>query len=83
MEKNTKAQRSTFTVLFYLNTSKRRKDGTCPIVGRITVDANSVQFSRKIDLSSSDWDAKKGRAKKERKELMEINRKLDRLEKQV
>ena len=36
MEKNTKAQRSTFAVLFYLNTSKRKKDGTCPIVGRIT-----------------------------------------------
>ena len=36
MEKNTKAKRSTFAILFYLNTSKRRKDGTCPIVGRIT-----------------------------------------------
>ena len=83
MEKNTKAKRSTFAILFYLNTSKRRKDGTCPIVGRITVDANSVQFSTKINLSSPDWDAKKGRAKKERKELSEINRTLDRLEKQV
>lgn len=83
MEKNTKAKRSTFAVLFYLNTSKRRKDGTCPIVGRITVDANSVQFSTKINLSSPDWDAKKGRAKKERKELSDINRTLDRLEKQV
>lgn len=83
MEKNTKAKRSTFAILFYLNTSKRRKDGTCPIVGRITVDANSVQFSTKINLSSPDWDAKKGRAKKERKELSDINRTLDRLEKQV
>ena len=83
MEKNTKAKRSTFAILFYLNTSKRRKDGTCPIVGRITVDANSVQFSTKINHSSPDWDAKKGRAKKERKELSEINRTLDRLEKQV
>ena len=50
MEKNTKAKRSTFAVLFYLNTSKRRKDGTCPVLGRITVDANSVQFSTKINL---------------------------------
>ena len=83
MEKNTKAKRSTFAVLFYLNTSKRKKDGTCPVVGRITVDANSVQFSTKINLSSPDWDVKKGRAKKERKELSEINRTLDRLEKQV
>lgn len=83
MEKNTKAKRSTFAVLFYLNTSKRKKDGTCPVVGRITVDANSVQFSTKINLSSLYWDARKGRAKKERKEFTEINRTLDHLEKQV
>lgn len=83
METETSIKRSTFATLFYLNTSKPRKDGTCPIVGRITIDAKSVQFSTKINLSPSDWDAKKGRAKKERKELAEINRTLDRLEEQV
>ena len=83
MKTKTSIKRSTFAILFYLNTSKPRKDGTCPIVGRITIDAKSVQFSTKINLSPSDWDAKKGRAKKERKELAEINRTLDRLEEQV
>lgn len=83
MKTKTSIKRSTFATLFYLNTSKPRKDGTCPIVGRITIDAKSVQFSTQINLSSSDWDTKKRRAKKERKELAEINRTLDRLEEQV
>lgn len=83
METKTLIRRSTFAVLFYLNTSKPRKDGTSPVVGRITIDAKSVQFSTKINLSPSDWDTKKGRAKKERKELTQINKTLDRLEEQV
>lgn len=83
METKTSIKRSTFAILFYLNTSKPRKDGTCPIVGRITIDAKSVQFSTKKNLSPSDWDTKKGRAKKERKELVQINKTLDRLEEQV
>ena len=83
MKTKTPIKRSTFAILFYLNTSKSRKDGTCPIVGRITIDAKSVQFTTKINLSPFDWDAKKGRAKKERKELAQINKTLDRLEEQV
>lgn len=83
METKTSIKRSTFAILFYLNTSKPRKDGTCPIIGRITIDTKSVQFSTKINLSPSDWDTKKGRAKKERKELAQINKTLDRLEEQV
>lgn len=81
--KEYKSQKKHLYCLVLSQYVQTQKDGTCPIVGRITVDANSVQFSTKINLSSSDWDAKKGRAKKERKELMEINRTLDRLEKQV
>lgn len=83
MKTETSIKRSTFAILFYLNTSKPRKDGTCPIVGRITIDTKSVQFSTKINLSPSDWDSKKGRTKKERKESAEINRTLDHLEEQV
>ena len=83
MGTKTSIKRSTFAVLFYINTSKPRKDGTCPIVGRITIDSKSVQFSTKTNLSPSDWDTKKGRAKKERKELVQINKTLDRLEEQV
>ena len=30
-------KRSTFKILFYLNTSKQKKSGMCPVMGRITV----------------------------------------------
>lgn len=49
METKTSIKRSTFAILFYLNTSKPRKDGTCPIVGRITIDAKirTIQYKDK------------------------------------
>lgn len=83
MEIKATIKRSSFAILFYLNTSKQRKNGDCPIVGRISIDGKSVQFSTKINISSSDWDTKKGRAKKGRKELAEVNKTLDRLEKRI
>jgi len=36
--------RSTFNVLFYLNTSKKKKSGCCPVMGRITVDGSMNFF---------------------------------------
>lgn len=83
MEIKATIKRSSFAILFYLNTSKQRKNGDCPIVGRISIDGKSVQFSTKINISPSDWDTKKGRAKKERKELAEVNKTLDHLEKRI
>ena len=40
-----KTNRSTFAILFYPNTSKTKKSGACPIVGRITVDGKNTTFS--------------------------------------
>lgn len=37
--------RSTFSVIFYLKKEKLKKDGTNPIMGRITVDGTMAQFS--------------------------------------
>lgn len=42
--------RSTFSILFYLNTSKKKKSGKCPLVGRITVDGKSTAFSTGLEL---------------------------------
>ena len=49
--------RSTFGILFYLNTSKTKKSGKCPIVGRITVDGKSTTFSTGLDILPEQWDA--------------------------
>ncbi len=65
--------RSTFAVLFILNRSKMKKNGLCPILGRISIDAKAVQFSTKLDVAPSDWSAKLGRTINSR----EINNRLD------
>ena len=37
--------RSTFKTLFYINRPKEKKNGKCPIMGRITIDGEQVQCS--------------------------------------
>ena len=37
--------RSTFKTLFYINRSKEKKNGKCPIMGRFTIDGEQVQYS--------------------------------------
>jgi hypothetical protein len=36
--------RSTFGLLFYINTGKTKKSGKCPVMGRISVDGKSTSF---------------------------------------
>jgi site-specific recombinase XerD len=72
--------RSTFKILFYLNTSKRKKSGLCPVMGRITVDGGIAQFSLKEDAHEAHWDAQKGRVKGKTREQIELNRKIEQTE---
>lgn len=72
MQKN----RSTFGILFYLNTSKTKKSGKCPIVGRITVDGKNTTFSTGLELSPEQWDAKAGLMAGQSKEAKDINRQI-------
>ena len=58
MERN----RSTFSILFYLNTSKKKKSGKCPIMGRISVDGESKAFSTGMDILPNEWNAQDGLA---------------------
>ena len=70
-------KRSTFKILFYLNTSKRKKSGLCPLMGRITVDGQIVQFSLKEDVHPDCWDSKKERATGKTHRQAELNRKIE------
>lgn len=54
--------RSTFSILFYLNTSKKKKSGKSPVMGRISVDGKSTAFSTGIDILPCEWNALKGLA---------------------
>lgn len=49
---------STFAVLFYINRQKIKKNGMCPLMGRISINAEIAQFSAGIDIDPSLWDAK-------------------------
>ena len=50
-------QRSTFKVLFYVK-RQSEKSGQVPIMGRITINGTMSQFSCKLTVRSSLWDAK-------------------------
>lgn len=54
--------RSTFSILFYLNTSKKKKSGKCPVVGRISVDGKNTAFSTGMDILPDDWNVSTGLA---------------------
>ena len=50
--------KSTFNVLYYLKRNAIRRDGSMPIVTRITVDGIIAQFNTKLEIQPSDWSVK-------------------------
>ena len=64
-------------VSFYLKKDEVKTDGTCPVIGRLTVGETSVKFSMKFDAPLSLWDTAAGRLKGKSKEATEMNGKLD------
>ena len=69
--------KSTFSTIFYLKRQAVRKDGTVPVMGRITVDGTQTQFSCKITIDPKVWDTKSGRATGRSAAAIEANRMLD------
>ena len=52
--------KSTFSVIYYLKRQVVKKDGTVPVMGRITVDGTQMQFSCKLTVDPKLWDTKRG-----------------------
>jgi len=75
--------RSTFKILFYLNTSKRKKSGLCPVMGRITVDGSIAQISLKEDVHPDRWDSKSGQATGKTREQIALNKKINQTEQTI
>ena len=65
---------STFAVIFYINKNKVKKNGLCPVMGRISVNAEIAQFSARIDVDPTLWDAKAYRLKGKSREAVQANR---------
>ena len=74
--------RSTFKVLFYVNGSKE-KNGIVSIMGRVTISGSVAQFSCKLTIAKTMWDAKGNRAKGKSKEARDINLVLDNIKAQI
>ena len=77
------ANRSTFSILFYLNTSKKKKSGKCLIMGRISVDGKSTAFSIGMDILPNEWNAKTGLATDKSKEANDVNKHIEKFHAQL
>ena len=71
--------KSTFSIIFYLKRQVVKKDGTVPVMGRITVDGTQAQFSCKVTANPKLWDTKGGRMTGKSMLAFEVNRKLDKM----
>ena len=80
--KTNRIMRSTFKVLFYVNSSKE-KNGIVPVMGRVTINGSVAQFSCKQTISKGLWDAKGNRAKGKSKEARDVNLALDNIKAQI
>ena len=69
-------QRSTFKVFFYVK-RQSEKSGQVPVMGRITINGTMSQFSCKLSVRSSLWDAKANKAAGRSLESQRINEKLE------
>ena len=74
--------RATFKVLFYVNRSKE-KNGIVPIMGRVTINGTTAQFSCKRSIPKELWDTKGNRATGKSKEAREVNFALDDIKAQI
>jgi site-specific recombinase XerD len=73
-----KASNANLKLSFYLKKNVAR-NGLCPVMGRLTVGNDMVQFSCKTDADPKLWDVPSGRAKGKSHEARKINREIDKI----
>ena len=70
--------RSTFKLLFYINRQKVKKNGKCPVMGRITLDGKVCQYSTGLEVEPAYWEADTGRVSTDgRKESLDCEKKKE------
>ena len=74
-------RRSTFAILFYINRTKIRKDGTCQLLCKISIDAKWEQIGTKVSVNPAIWNPEKGRADGRSENAITVNRAIDDLTK--
>lgn len=66
-------------LLFYIKKSEVKQNGTSPIMGRISIGRTMAQFSTKLTVSVSLWDTRANRVSGKSKQVVEVNRALDKI----
>ncbi len=67
----------TFKISFFLKKSVVRKNGKSPIIGRITINGEKVEFSTHLGIASDLWIVETGEAKGNSNEAVKLNEELD------
>lgn len=78
-----KKHRSTFAILFYINRTKIRKDGTCQLLCKVSIDAEWEQIGTKVSVNPSIWNPEKGRVDGRSENAVVVNRAIDELTKEI
>jgi len=75
--------RSTFSVLFYINRTKVRKDGLCQLLCKVSIDAKWEQIGTKVSVNPALWNPDTGRADGRSENAIVVNRAIDGLTERI
>ncbi len=76
-------RRSTFAILFYINRTKIRKDGTCQLLCKVSIDAEWEQIGTKASVNPDIWNPETGRADGRSENAVTVNRTIDELTREI
>ena len=74
---------NTFSLLFFIRTTKTKSNGTAPIYVRITINGKRAEFSAKRTIEPIKWNNAKGRAKGSNEQIKALNKYLDTIQAKV
>ena len=76
--KSSKSSNEKLKVSFYLKKNINR-NGCCPVMGRLTIGNDMVQFSCKLDADSTFWDTRAGRVNGKSHHARKVNVEIDKI----
>lgn len=85
METNNKEikRRSTFSLLFYINRTKVRKDGTCKLLCKVSIDTKSAPININAFVDPSLWNPETKRANGRSENARTVNLAIEKLTEKI
>jgi site-specific recombinase XerD len=71
------SSRNSFNLFFYINRSKQKRNGECPVMLRITINGRSLAVSLKRSINAAIWEPAAGVAKGKSPEAISMNKYID------